>query len=122
MNDLWENAKAYDASIKSNVKSATSQSGEGLQMQKEIWLQNRAILRNAINDGTNGMGTTSSKAFSDMHDMYEGQNGILSKATVEKTGEPSGLSKAYNSKAGKVIRNVAKVGVAGKVLAGGLGL
>lgn len=92
MNDLWNTAKKYDASIKANVKNATEMSSESLQLQKAEWLQNRSILRNAINDAKSGMGKTSQQAFSDMHDMYEGQNGILNKAKVETTGKPSKFS------------------------------
>lgn len=88
MNDYWETAKAYDASVPANVKSATSMSSEGLQDQKSVWLQNRAVLRNAINDAANGLGKTSKQAFSDMHDMYDAQTNLLSKAKVG-TGESS---------------------------------
>lgn len=84
MNDLWDTAKAYDDSVPVNVKNANSLSSESLQAKKEIWLQNRGILRDAINDTTNGMGETSKNAFSDMHDMYNAKENLLSKAKIEK--------------------------------------
>ncbi len=89
MNDLWNTAKEYDASVPSNVKKANSMSSESLQNKKEIWLQNRAILRDAINDSANGMGEVSQKAFSDMHDMYNAKENLLSKAKVELKVQPS---------------------------------
>ncbi len=96
-NDLWETAKKYDASIKANVKAATETSPEDLQTQKDIWLQNRAILRDAINDASSGLGKTSQKAFSQMRDMYEAQNGIMSKAKIEAVGAPSKIGQAVDN-------------------------
>lgn len=121
MNDLWDSAKSYDASVPDNVKSANSMSSESLQNKKTIWMQNRSILRNAINDSENGLGKTSQQAFSDMKDMYEAQTGIMSKAKVETAAAPSKISQAYNSPKGKIVRNVIKAGIgieAGKKLLG----
>lgn len=92
MDDLWKTAKEYDASIKANVKNASDLSDEWLQVQKDVWLQNRSILRDAINDSVDGMGDVSRQAFADMHAMYEAQNGILSKAAIEGAGKPSKVS------------------------------
>lgn len=83
MNDLWDTAKAYDNSVPANVKNANSLSSESLQSKKEIWLQNREVLRSAINDTKNGMGKTSQNAFSDMHDMYNAKENLLSKAKIQ---------------------------------------
>ena len=76
-------------SIKPNVKQATSQSPESLQLQKEEWLQNRDILNNAINDSKAGMGATSQKAFENMTNLYEAKTNLLSKAKIETTPQPS---------------------------------
>ncbi len=81
-NDLWDTRKAYDDSIPQNVKQANSMSSDALQQKKELWLQNREILNNAINDNASGMGQTSQKAFSDMSNLYEAKNNLLSKAKV----------------------------------------
>lgn len=89
LNDIWNASKEYDASIKSNVKNATDLSSEELQVQKDEWLERRAILRSAMTDAENGLGGTAKKAFSDMRDMYEAQNGIMSKAKIETTVKPS---------------------------------
>lgn len=80
--DLWDTRIAYDDSIPERVKQATSISDESLQLQKEEWLQNRAVLNNAIHDTESGMGETTRKAFSEMSNMYEAKNGLLSKAKV----------------------------------------
>lgn len=80
--DLWDTRVNYDNSIPDNVKKATIISPESLQAQKEEWLQNRAILNDAINDNVSGMGPVSQKAFSDMSDLYEAKNGLLSQTKV----------------------------------------
>lgn len=121
MNDLWNTAKEYDASVPENVKKANSMSSESLQNKKSLWLDRRAIIRDAIKDTKNGLGKTAQQGFSDMTDMYEAQNGILSKAKVETGVEPSKLSQAYNSKTGKAVRTIAKAGLgveAGKKILG----
>ncbi len=116
MNDIWEARQAYDDSVPDNVKKATSQSSESLQSKKEMWLQNRRILTNAINDTKNGLGETSRGAFSDMTDMYEGKNGILSKAKIETKGAPSKLSQTLQK------HPIIKAGVRAAGLGAGLHL
>lgn len=92
MDDLWNTAKAYDASVPENVKKATDLSSESLQYKKDIWLQNRRILKSAINDTGTGLGKTSQDAFKEMTDMYNAQNNLLSKAKVETANAPSKFS------------------------------
>lgn len=88
LNDLWDTAKSYDASVSDKVKSAGPLSDSNLQYRREMWLQNRVILREAITNAETGLGE-SSQAFSDMHDMYNAQEGILSKAKINtKTDLP----------------------------------
>ena len=89
MNDLWETRKAYDSSVPSNVKKATSMSSESLQAKKEIWLQNREVLNKAINDTQNGMGKASQDAFSKMTDMYSAKENLNAKASLELESQPS---------------------------------
>jgi hypothetical protein len=81
-NDLWETRIAYDNSIPDNVKRANILSPESLQIQKEEWLQNRAVLNDAMNDLANGMGETSRKAFKEMADLYNAKTGLLSKTKI----------------------------------------
>jgi len=82
--DLWETAIEYDRSIPENVKKANALSPESLQNKKEIWLQNREILKSAINDNSYGMGEVSQKAFKEMTDLYEAKTGITSKTKIDK--------------------------------------
>lgn len=114
IDDIWEARKAYDGSVPSSVKEATELSSESLQAQKDMWLENRRIFSDAINDAENGLGQTSRQAFSDMRDMYEAQNGLLSKAKVVKDAGSSKLGDFLDSKTGKVLKT------AGKVTGGGL--
>ncbi len=112
MNDLWDTAKAYDNSVPQNVKNANVSSSDALNTQKSIWLQNRSILRNAINDSATGLGKTSQSAFSDMTDMFNAQKGIESSFKLAKEGAASGVKKLLDTPAGKV----------GKVVVGGGGV
>lgn len=115
MNDLWETRQAYDDSVPDSVKNANQMSSESLQAKKDIWLQNRRVLTNAINDTESGLGDTSKNAFKDMRDLYEAKNGILSKAKIETTGALSKIQQFGKSKTGKVIKTAAKVAGAGYV-------
>lgn len=89
---LWDTRIVYDDSVPTAVKKATSQSSESLQLQREEWLQNRAILNNAINDTKLGMGTKSQRAFSEMTDMYEAKTGLQSKAKIETKAQSSKIT------------------------------
>jgi len=84
MDELWNKAIAYDSSVPTNIKKANSLSSESLQAKKEIWLQNRSVLRGAITDTQNGMGKEAGNAFSDMHDMYNAKENLMSKAEIQK--------------------------------------
>lgn len=107
MNDLWDIAKAYDQSVPANVKSASVISPETLQTQKSVWIQNRAILRGAINDASTGLGATSKTAFDTMHDLYNAQKGIQSSYKVPKEGAPSTVKSFMQKPAVKIGTKVA---------------
>ena len=89
MDEVWKERISYDDSIPDNVKKATTLSDSRLQAKKEEWLQNRAILNNAITDLSTGLGSTAKQSFSDMTDMYGAKQNILSKAKVELKPQPS---------------------------------
>lgn len=91
VDDIWEAAKKYDDSVPDRVKNATELSDSVLQTQKDVWLDNRRILRDAIKNSENGLGETARKAFAEMTDLYEAQNGMLTKAKIETTPKPSKL-------------------------------
>lgn len=86
LNDLWDVRKSYDDSIPPSVKKATSASPAQLQYRRTMWLDNRAILNNAINDSSTGLGDTSQSAFQEMSDMYYARNNLIAKAKIDTTG------------------------------------
>lgn len=118
---LWDTRIEYDKSIPKAVKTANHMSSESLQLQKQEWLQNRAILNNAINDTVHGMGQKSQQAFNEMTKLYEAKNNLLGKTALAKP-EASGASKLYNSKGGKTVRTIAKYGLGGEIIKHELGL
>lgn len=93
--DLWDTRISYDNSIPASVKKANINSPESLQIQKEEWLQNRAILNDAINNSASGLGGKSQQAFSEMSDLYEAKNNLLAKTKLEG-GQPSKVRQLIN--------------------------
>lgn len=85
--DLWQIRKEYDASIADRIKQANDNSPITSQVQKEMWLENRRILNDLINDSSRGLGDESRRAFSDMSDLYTARENMVSKAKLEK-GKP----------------------------------
>ena len=92
LDDVWQERIDYDNSIHENVKKANSMSSETLQNKRTIWLQNRNIFNNIINDLETGLGEKSRQAFSDMADMYQAKEGILSNVKVKTKIQPSGVA------------------------------
>lgn len=86
--DLWEIRKQYDASIPVRIKQATDNSPITSQIQKEMWLENRRILNDIINDASRGLGDESGKAFRDMSDLYTARENIVGKTKVDTKGSP----------------------------------
>lgn len=89
LDDVWQERIAYDNSVPANVKNATSLSDSRLQFKKEMWLQNREVLNNIINDAESGLGAKSRVAFKDMSNMYNAKANLLSKAKFVVKPEPS---------------------------------
>lgn len=90
LNDYWDIRKRFDQSIKNGVKQATTDSSPSLQIQKDMWLENRAILNDIINDTAEGLGETSQKAFADMSDLYGTRETIRMKAKIAtEAGRPA---------------------------------
>ena len=115
-NDLWETRVKYDDSIPESVKKAHSMSPESLQNKKEIWLQNRKILSDAITDIENGMGEVASKPFKEMSNLYEARNSLLSKAKLDKA-QMSKINQflADNPTAAKVLGGATLYGILRKL-------
>lgn len=113
---VWDARKSYDDSIPNNVKQATTASSPVLQTRQEMWLENRRLLNGVINDNASGLGGTSEKAFSEMSDMYNAKQNILSKAKADLKGIAGGEKVKGFVKAHPVISKGAGLLVGDKVL------
>lgn len=121
IDDIWQARQAYDDAIPPNVKTANEQSSDVLQAQKEIWLDNRKIFSDALVDAENGLGATARQAFSDMRDLYEAKNGLLSKAKIDTASRPSGIKKFMDThpKTKAVLQGAGALEVGRRMLTGG---
>ena len=95
--DLWNVRKSYDASIPDRIKQANDMSPIQSQIQKQMWLENRRILNDLINDTTRGLGAESQQAFKDMSNLYSARENIIGKAKPDLKGEVGAMSKAKNA-------------------------
>jgi len=86
LDEVWEARKNYDASIPERVKQADINSPSDLQYQREVWLENRKILNDIINDTQEGLGELSKKSFKNMSDLYEAAENILSNVKIDTKG------------------------------------
>ena len=122
LDDVWKERISYDNSVPANIKNANSFSDSRLQMKKEMWLQNREILNNIINDPKSGLGATSQQAFKDMKAMYDAKVNLLAKAksNFEATYQPSKVVQWMKDHpyltAGAVGTAASATGIPGKIL------
>jgi len=91
LEDTWNARKLYDDMILENVKNATPKNG-ALWNKKQMWLQNREVLNKALEDQVQGLGQITKDAFSDMNKLYNANQDILPKATVDLKGKPGALT------------------------------
>ena len=83
--DLWRTIIHYDNTVKSNIKSATSQSSDALQEAKDVWLDSRRILRDALDDVTNQIPDAKiANEFRAMSNLYTAKNNIINAGRFEK--------------------------------------
>ena len=92
LNDVWEAVKSFDKSMPHTTTDATSISNEVSQYRKNMWLENRRILRSAIDDTAEGLNGAAKKAFQDMSAMLDARNNIISKTKINLEGNPSKLT------------------------------
>lgn len=118
--NLWDARKSFDDSVPDRVKNATDASPANLQYRKKMWLDDRAVLNNAINDTESGLGATSKKAFSEMSDMYEAKNNIIQNAKIDVKGDKAGAVGKYlgNHPVQKHIIKATVGGAAGAAIGG----
>jgi len=103
LDDAWQIRIDYDGSIGDNIKRATDLSPSDLQFQKKMWLDNRLILNDIINDTAQGLGQTSRTAFSDMSHLYSARTNLSASTKIRTKAKP-GL-------VGDVKRNLFKWGL-----------
>lgn len=104
--DLWKAIQKYDNDVLDTVKKANSQSNESLQIQKDIWLENRRILRDALDEIVEQADDDIVVEFKKMRDLYLVRENIINNAEFFKGS--GNLSKA-----------LLRAGVAGGVGAAG---
>lgn len=83
--DLWKAIQNYDKRVGKKVKEATSQSSDVLQAQQDIWIENRRVLREALDDVAEQIDDTNvSDAFRDMRGLYTARQNIINNARMQK--------------------------------------
>jgi len=97
LNDLWKIRKEYDALISQRVKNANENSPISSQIQKQMWLENRKVLNDLINDSARGLGNESRLAFEDMTNMYTAKENIVAKAKADLKGKPGIVGRAVET-------------------------
>jgi len=84
--DLWKAVQKYDNTVSQKIKDAAEKvSGDKALELKDIWLDNRRILRNSIDDVSDIIGDDAVKnSFKDMTGLYTGVNNIIANANFYK--------------------------------------
>lgn len=112
--DLWKAVQKYDDSVKRNVKLATSQSPETLQTQKDIWLENRRILRDALDEAVALADQDVASEFKKMSDLYTVRENIINNAEFAKGSGK--LTKALMRQGGIQAAGLVGAGVTGALV------
>jgi hypothetical protein len=84
LDDVWNIRKKYDDLIPSNVKKATAKSSDALQVEKEMWLENRRVLNEMMDVMSKGLEEQSAKRFSQMSDLYRAEMNIINRADIAR--------------------------------------
>ena len=88
MDDLWDLRKRYDASITNSIKQANPNSAVSTQIKNEMWLQNRSVLNDIIENASDGLGDAARNSFDDMSSLYAGRNNIITREKIDLKGKP----------------------------------
>lgn len=84
--DIWKSIQKYDDMVGDNIKQAVpKKSSEKALELKSMWLDNRRILRNSLDDISVIIGDdTVKKSFKDMTSLYTAYNNIVANAKFSK--------------------------------------
>ena len=110
LDDFWDARKAYDARISDVVKKANSQSAPSTQLQKQMWLENRKIFNDAIDELSQGLEKSAKAQFDEMSKLYNARQNIISNVKVDLTGQP-GLIRPRNIIGGLITTGLAGLGI-----------
>ena len=114
LDDIRQARIAYDKSVKSTVKEASSEIGssDSLILQKEMWLQNRNYLNQILKESTGEVGGVVSKEFKEMSALIRAQENMVPKAKEYLKGEP-GMLRKFLEENSKVIIGGSLIGGVG---------
>ena len=85
--DLWKAVRRYDSEVPKNVKESTELSDEKLQELKDIWLENRRVLRDALDetvDNATEIDDVLKQNFRDMYGLYTARENVVNNARFNK--------------------------------------
>jgi hypothetical protein len=99
--DIWDARIEYDNITKKAAKQATDDSSTLLQLEKDMWLQNRNILNDILKKESGELSGQVKQDFFDMSNLYNAKENIVSKADVDTRGKEG------------LIKNVLKWGARG---------
>ena len=88
LDDVWNLRKDYDDLIPDNVKQASQTSSEGLQLEQQMWKENRRIFNGVIEDMSAGLETTAKQSFKDMSNLYLVRQNVISSGDILVKGLP----------------------------------
>jgi len=112
LDDIWDIRKRYDESISDAIKQADSQSNVTDQFKKEMWLDNRRMLNELMEDMSQDLDETTKQIFDEMADLYRARQNIIGKTKVDLNGTEGLISFRRALQAGA---GVVGVGVLGKL-------
>lgn len=82
--DVWKYVQEFDRTVPRTVKQATRQSAETTQELKSMWLDQRRILRDVLDEAVSAADDTVKKEFADMSNLYTARENIINAARFEK--------------------------------------
>ena len=91
LDDLWTIAKQYDEVMEQSIKSASEQSSVRAQLAREMWLENRRLVRDVLKSTSKRLGKKAQQSFSDMTDLYTVRTNIVNRTSDIATKRKGGI-------------------------------